>query len=112
VARGTWPRLIFETKRGEEELSFLCRVPTGAATTRAAYGARADNGARAATGAREATGARAATQASESREQGAQPMRGGGNCKGGEGKPGRRKAYAAASAAKATIGSGGGAASK
>ncbi len=39
VARGTWARLIFETMGGEEELSFLCRVPAGAATTRAAYGA-------------------------------------------------------------------------
>ncbi len=33
---GHGSRLIFETKGGEEELSFLCRVPAGAATTRAA----------------------------------------------------------------------------
>ena len=31
VARGTWARLCFETKGGEEELSFSCRVG-GAAT--------------------------------------------------------------------------------
>jgi hypothetical protein len=31
VARGTCARLIFETKGGEEELSFSCRVQAGAA---------------------------------------------------------------------------------
>ncbi len=71
VARGIWARLIFETKGGEEELSFLCRVPVGASTTRAAYGARADNRARAA----------ARRPANERRRNG----------QGGEGKPGRRE---------------------
>ncbi len=40
-ARGTWARLIFETKGGEEELSFSCRVQAGAATTKAANKATA-----------------------------------------------------------------------
>ena len=79
VARGTWARLIFETKGGEEELSFSCRVPAGAATTRAAYGARADNGARAATQASKMQGTR--RPAHERRRE----------WQGGEGKPGRRE---------------------
>ncbi len=41
VARGTWARLIFETKGGEEELSFSCRVLAGAATSKAANEATA-----------------------------------------------------------------------
>ena len=41
VARGTWARLIFETKGGEEELSFSCRVQAGAATSKAANEATA-----------------------------------------------------------------------
>ena len=36
VARGTWARLCFETKGGEEELSFSCRVG-GAATGATKY---------------------------------------------------------------------------
>jgi hypothetical protein len=41
VARGTWARLIFETKRGEEELSISCRVQAGATTSKAASEATA-----------------------------------------------------------------------
>ncbi len=43
VARGTWARLCFETKGGEEELSFSCRVG-GAAPSRAATGASKKQG--------------------------------------------------------------------
>jgi hypothetical protein len=39
VARGPWAGLIFETKVGEEELSFSCRVQAGAATLKAATAA-------------------------------------------------------------------------
>jgi hypothetical protein len=43
MARGTWARLCFETKGGEEELSFLCRVG-GAATSTTAKGASKKQG--------------------------------------------------------------------
>ena len=44
VARGTWARLCFETKGGEEELSFSCRV--GASTSRTATKAAKKQGAK------------------------------------------------------------------
>ena len=44
VARGTWARLWFETKGGEEELSFSCRV--GSSTSRTAAEAAKKQGAK------------------------------------------------------------------
>jgi hypothetical protein len=44
VARGTWARLCFETKGGEEELSLSCRV--GASTSRTATEAAKKQGAK------------------------------------------------------------------
>jgi hypothetical protein len=64
VARGTWARLYFETKGGEEELSFSRRV--GASTSRSAAEAAKKQGAKrpAGTGAAAVAGASVAGRSS------------------------------------------------